>query len=384
MWDGRQVCLVARPATSPSGVGRYARSLQRELRTLGVDATLVPEAPPRLPKWLNHLAGRHGWDAAAFLSSYPLRLPLPPGALVHVTAQTFGSFLWAQPGCIVTIHDWVRAERGASMAGSATTALVDAMARQGLRRAQAVITDSEAIRQECFAHHLRPARGVHVVSLGFDPAIFRLRAPSVDVWQWLHLPEEAPFLLYVGTEAPRKNVAWLLKVLARLRATGAPDVLLVKVGPPIYSAQRDHLTDLAVNLGVSKQVCWLDSVDDARLVDLYNAAAVYVSAAQQEGFGLPVLEAMACGCPVVVSDISAHRELVGDAGALVSPTALDAWCAALHQRLHRPAERQRWSAQAILRARSFTWQETARQTLAVYRQTVALGDPLSWPARAPS
>jgi glycosyltransferase involved in cell wall biosynthesis len=182
------------------------------------------------------------------------------------------------------------------------------------------------------------------------------------------LPDGAPVLLYVGTEAPRKRVDFLIRLLAGLRHGDYPNAVLVKVGAPVHPGRRDELQALAAALDVATAVYWFDAVAEQELAWLYNLATVYVSAAEREGFGLPVLEAMASACAVVVSDLPAHWEVTAGAGCLVPADDLEAWMVAMGAILGDDNRRRAMAARAEERAADFTWRRTAERTLAVYER----------------
>lgn len=359
------VDLVARPAGGRTGVGRYAAALCRELGTLGVDARLTPTIGGALPALLGRATRRRGLDLHSFLASYPLYVPTRRGVLVHATAQTFASMLWLQPGAVVTVHDLFPDDH-ATGKRSAVNRLVDAAARLALRRAAAVLTGSQATAAICRARGLVGTWGVTATSYGVDHRLFRRQAVPESYGASMGLPAETPVLLYVGTEAPRKRVNVLIRLLARLRHGKVPDLVLVKVGAPTDAVRREELRALATALDVADAVLWLDGVGEQELVWLYNRATVYVSAASREGFGLPVLEAMACGCAVALSDLPAHREVVGDAGLLVTQDGPDGWEAAVGALLPDHDRRRSLGDRAQERAALFTWRRTAERTVHVY------------------
>jgi glycosyltransferase involved in cell wall biosynthesis len=122
----------------------------------------------------------------------------------------------------------------------------------------------------------------------------------------------------------------------------------------------------ARSLGIAEAILWVDHAGDDDLAGLYNLASVYVSAASREGFGLPVLEAMACGAAVAVSDVAAHREVVGAAGFLLPEDDLDAWESAVGGLLLDRGAAKTIGAKAEERASQFTWRRTAERTLEAY------------------
>jgi glycosyltransferase involved in cell wall biosynthesis len=359
------VDLVARPVSSPTGVGRYAAALQRELLTLGVDAQLRPTFSATVLPTLTAWTRKRGFDAQAFLASYPPLVPHRRHALLHLTAQTFASALWLQPGAVVTVHDLFPGEGGRR---ATVTRLVDGLSRLGLRRASAIVTGSQATAAICRARGLGGPYGVTAASYGVDHGVFRRRPVPERFAASLALPVGASVLLYVGTEARRKRFELLVHLLARLRHGPVPNTVLLKVGAATDMARREELRALAGALDVTDGIRWLDRVTERQLVWLYNLAHVYVSAAEREGFGLPILEAMACGCPVVATDLAPHREIVNRTGELIQvgdEAALERAVAAL---LRESERREALGELAVERAALFTWRRTAEAVAAVYER----------------
>ncbi|HEX6401365.1 MAG TPA: glycosyltransferase family 1 protein, partial [Actinomycetota bacterium] len=232
-----------------------------------------------------------------------------------------------------------------------------------LERADRVIVVSEHTREDVVAQYgLDPAR-VHVVPEGVDPRFRPDPDPSAieTVRRRYGLPPRT--ILYVGTIQPRKNLTTLVDAFARIRARH-PDAGLVIAGAKgwLYEPFLRRLRD--PDIGPS--VVLAGRVAEADLPALFAAAELFVYPSLFEGFGLPPLEAMASGTPVVCSDATSLPEVVGDAGLLVPPLDVDGWAAAIERLLGDEDERARLRAAGIARAGGFTWDEAARRTAAVY------------------
>ncbi|HZK67865.1 MAG TPA: glycosyltransferase family 1 protein [Chloroflexota bacterium] len=180
----------------------------------------------------------------------------------------------------------------------------------------------------------------------------------------LGLPDR--FVLFVGTLEPRKNLPVLLEAFAGIwRAHRVPLVVVGGKGwlyEEIFRA-RDRL-------GLTQEVCFAGPVPADQLLYYYNSATCLVMPSLYEGFGMPVLEAMACGIPVVVSDVSSLPEVVGDAGIRVAPENPEAWEAALVQLIGDSEMRADLGARGLRRAGGFSWEKTAVETLSVYHRAV--------------
>jgi len=179
-----------------------------------------------------------------------------------------------------------------------------------------------------------------------------------------HLPSE--FILFVSTIEPRKNLPTLLRAFRRLRDNYKSQATLAIAGNRGWLAEEvDAVLD---ELRLGDAVRFLGGVANEELVYLYNAAKLFVLPSFYEGFGLPPLEAMACGTPVIVSKVSSLPEVVGDAGLLVEPEDVEGLTVAMWRVLTDDNLRREMRAKGLKRAAKFSWERAARETLAVYRQ----------------
>lgn len=182
-----------------------------------------------------------------------------------------------------------------------------------------------------------------------------------------------PFVLAVGNLQPRKNLLRLIAAYARMtHAHPERKEQLVLVGKAQW--RETELSQLIRDLGIADRVIFTGYVSDDDLISLYNHAAAFAYPSLYEGFGLPVLEAMACGAPVLTSNVTSIPEVAGDAALLVDPTDTDAIANGLFTILQDTALQARLSALGLEQARRFTWRSTAEATLAVY-QAAANGSP---------
>ncbi|HEV2062559.1 MAG TPA: glycosyltransferase family 1 protein [Solirubrobacteraceae bacterium] len=226
----------------------------------------------------------------------------------------------------------------------------------GIRRATAVIAASHATRRDLVEHvGLEPGR-VHVVHEAIDHDLYRPVSRRVV---------EGPYVLYVGTEHPRKNFGRVLEAFARLRR---PGLRLVKAGGP-GKGEWDFRTATdrkLAGLGLGEEVVFTGRIPDEDLVALYSGALCLIFPSLYEGFGFPVLEAMACGCPVVTSTASSLPEVAGDAALLVDPCESAAIAAAAARLVDDDALRRDVAERGRRHAAGFTWERCARETLRVY------------------
>jgi glycosyltransferase involved in cell wall biosynthesis len=212
-----------------------------------------------------------------------------------------------------------------------------------------------------------PAERVRTIHCGVDALYRPLPAADVDAFRRAKgLPQR--FILFLGTIEPRKNVGRLVEAFANL-ALSAPgdmaDLHLVIAGGTgwMFDAILARIQDSPVHARIHLP----GYVPEEEKPLWYNAATCFCYPSLYEGFGLPPLEAMACGVPVIASDVSSLPEVVGDAGIVVPPTDTDALTDALHRVLADATLRTEMAQRGLARAARFTWAEAARQTVAAYR-----------------
>lgn len=237
-----------------------------------------------------------------------------------------------------------------------------------VHRADRIIAVSHTTRAELTEYTGVPPDRIHVIPEAADPA-FRPLPPDQVTAALARLGLTPGYVLFVGTLEPRKNIPGLLHAYRRLLDE-------YRLDPPLVLAGRrgwlyDEITQVEQALGLSGRVCHLDAVADGDLPVLYNGAALHVLPSFYEGFGLPALEAMACGTPTVVSNRGALPEVVGDAGLQTNPEDPDELAAALARGLSDAQLRAELRARGLERAATFSWESTARQTLAIYRLLIA-------------
>jgi glycosyltransferase involved in cell wall biosynthesis len=270
---------------------------------------------------------------------------------------------------VVTIHDihpviqrehWGWAgSRGANLALRTHIPLA-------LRQARRILTPSEYVKQTvCERYRVAPEKVV-VTPHGTDPFFLAPPAPG-EIEASERRVSAGRFLLYVGAPAPHKNLTGLLRAFARLRTRPeAEGVRLVAVNGP--AGRFRDLAPLIRELGLGDAVTLTGYVDDAVLRALYHRAVALVLPSFGEGFGLPVLEAMACGTPVVTSRVSALPEVAADAALYIDPREPDDIAAAMARLLADEALRRELACRGRARATAFSWDRTVAQVLRAYRE----------------
>lgn len=240
-----------------------------------------------------------------------------------------------------------------------------------LKSASAVICVSQHARQELLKFYQVPAEKVHVVYNGVDQTQFSPNA-TLDA-EWAHsIGLKKDYILHVGLLSWRKNLPMLLRALALLRVRGQlKNYQLVLAGPElaVLSGSKE-IHDSIRELGLEDMVILTGFVPDGKMPGLYAHAKLLVMPSIYEGFGLPVIEAMASGTPVIASDVSSLPEIAGDAAVLVTPTDESAWAEAIARVLEDTATSDQLRKKGIAQAQQFSWKTAAEETLAVYHDVV--------------
>lgn len=348
------------------GLRTYTMGLTRGLLALDGDhqVTLIHRRAGPFYMDKPHLrVDGFGGKALRKLALLPLRLSGHGFDLVHDTYH-FPPFLGPVPYArVVTI-------------GDLTSLVLDThiwrlklahrlLVRPLARRADQVVTFSEHSRKDIARLLDIPLERISVTYPAAPDTIrpVRDRRTLTAVRERYGLPED--FLLFVGTLEPRKNVRRLIKAFGRA-APALPGTALALVGPQGWRMSDPAAT--AEEAGVSQRVVVTGPVPDDELAALYSAATALVYPSLYEGFGLPPLEAMRCGCPVITSNVSSLPEVTGDAAVLVDPCSLEELAEAMVRVVNDRSLREELAERGEKRARRFTWERCARDTLAAYRR----------------
>lgn len=275
--------------------------------------------------------------------------------------------LWPPCPFIVTVHDaslWLYPQYHYSRRLLAMRPLIPVVAR----RAAAVIAVSQSAKRDIVRVLGLPPQKVHVI---YEAPAPHFRPLPYGAWveetrKRLALPQR--FILYVGTIEPRKNLVRLLRAFARLKQGHGIPHALVLVGQRGWKEATIFAT--VERLALTHDVRFLGYVSDEDLVALYNLADVFVFPSLYEGFGLPVVEAMACGTPVVTSNRGALAEVTDGAAELVDPEDEESIAEGIRRVLWEPGRAAALGQWGRKRAQRFRWQQAAAETIALYRAIV--------------
>ncbi|HKG58265.1 MAG TPA: glycosyltransferase family 1 protein [Pyrinomonadaceae bacterium] len=346
------IALDGMPLASPlTGVGHYTAELARSL------AAVAPS------------------DSFTFISSHGLlkRRWWSLGLPLHLLRNSFDLFhgtnyeipFWSRRPTVVTIHDL-------------SLMLLEGVHREELigrsrwrlpwmaKRASRIITPSNSIKKElCEAFKIHPDKVA--VTPEAPRAVFKRRE---DPELLRRLGIEGDFILFVGTIEPRKNLHRLVEAFDQiLRNTSLSPKLVIAGG---QGWMMDDFVSFIAEKGVADRVCLTGYLHDEELCALYSTCAAFIYPSLYEGFGLPPLEAMACGAPVITSRTPALMETAGDAARLVDPKNIDDIAHAMTEMLSDEKARDHYAELGKVQVKKFTWEQTALKTLEIYREVLSL------------
>lgn len=359
--------------TKPTGIGQYISSL-------------VPELIRQAPDWRFHLLRRVApWPdyglaqlEATNLTHHPTDLPhmalrqhveLPRlarrlGATLLHYPHFDAPVLWQPVPVVVTLHDakYLVHPEFFPRLSFVKRAYMRFCFAQSLRRAAAVMVDSASTAADLSRLFATPAERMRLVYPAANPRFQRASEGAVaGLRQRYSLVR--PFILSVGERRPHKNHTGLIRAYAASQSRQTHDLVI------IGQAYEDYTEPESVvrQSGVQERVRLLNDVTDADLVAFYTAADLFVLVSLYEGFGLPIVEAMACGAPVITAATTSAGEVAGEGGVQVDPHDTVSIAAAIDRVLQDPTFRQELVRRGEARSQTFSWQRAADQTLAVYR-----------------
>lgn len=369
---GRILIDITAAVRQGAGIGRYARELTRAILWVFPEHryTLFYAGPVRFPPaWAD---APHVRLRAAPLPEkgmvwlwHRLRLPLPLEALAGPADLVYSPDFLLPPTLpgrrtLLTVHD-LSFEIMPETLPEPLVAYLRRNVPRAVRRATHILADSESTRRDLIRLWGVPPERISVLYSGVEPRFRPIEDPEEQarvrarygLGPW-------PFLLTVGTVQPRKNYPRLIEAFVALVREGTfPEGHLVIVGEAGWKAEGTF--EAIQRSGMADRIHWLGFVADEDLPALYSAATAFALVSRYEGFGLPALEAMACGTPVVVSRTSSLPEVVGEAGVQVDPESVEDIARGLRVALEDPERRAALRAAGLERARRFTWEAAARR-----------------------
>ncbi len=376
-----RVTLDAGPAVHQrAGLARYTERLASALwqncrREVDLNLFYNSHSGHQLPAAIASVPARtiqlrqHPWRLGA-LACQLLRVPfierrLPANGVYHAAEHLLP---WMARPAVMTVHDLIF-ERFPLHHTRANRAYLRVAMPLFVRRADAIIAVSQHTKGDLLDLYATPSQKVYVVDEGIDEHFRQADEGEIRRAREKHSVRR-PYLLMVGTLEPRKNHAVAFEALARLKAGGWPHCLVVAGGRGwLFEAVRRQVEAL----DLTADIIFAGAVPDADLPALYSGADCFLMPSLYEGFGIPVLEAMACGAPVVSSKASSLPYVAGDAALFIEPLTAQALAAAVGQVLSNPDLAAAMRANGLRQASRFCWQRTAQETVHVYRAAAAQG-----------
>ncbi len=337
-----------------TGLSRYTKELYKELLQRKDISVAIKETPA--PSFIVTVIGKIiGKDLNTVLKGTPLTFPkINKDKIIHCTNQNLViPLLWKKRKCIVTVHDLIPLTKVEQ--NNTSKKFLFLFIKKALRKATHIIADSHHTKKDIIKFIGYPEEKITVIPLGIDPNEFFDKK----------IKREKNTILYVGSEHKRKNIELIIKAIALL-AKEMPDFRFVKVGKAQDKVMREKLKNLVTELNIEKNVIWKDYVEN--LADEYNKATVFVFPSLYEGFGFPVLEAMACGCPVICSNKTSLPELAGDAALYINGEDEKELANAIKNVLKNKTLQENLQKKGMKQAKKFTWEKCGEETVRIYEK----------------
>ncbi len=382
-WAPLKACIdVSAAVHRRAGLGRYAQELVKGLVDLGRDAVAAPAgegtSPLQLTAFYHQRGEAHLDPPIDQLPRITTRLSVRPWRLTTALAYFTGIGMDRMFGdadvfhatehllprlrrirSVFTLHDLIF-QFDPDSHKPLNIAFLKTLMPRFLKAADAIIAVSECSKRDAVNLYRIPAEKIHVIYEGVDPRFTPITDPErlVRVRVKYHLPER--FILHVGTIEPRKNLPLLFEVAAQTKQSVVVAGKLGWLTEPILAKVQE--------LGVEDRVAFTGFVADDDLPALISAATVLAMPSRYEGFGLPILEALACGTPVIASDTSSLPEVGGEAALYAKPDDARAWIEMIDRVREEPQLRASLREKGLQQAAKFRWDTTARETVEVYQQ----------------
>ena len=347
----------AGPGNRQTGITRYITELTNALKPeLGPEDDLI-------------MLGDHLRDTSKAIRILWEQTGLPVAASRAGASVLHGPMSvvpWASPvPSVMTVHD-LAFLKFPGQVSRAKREWLSTATRLSAQRSARIITVSEHTKSDLIDWLSIDADKVVAIPLAPSGKIRRVQGDELHRFKEVH-DLQRPFVLCVGTLEPRKNLPLLLRAFSAIRGEVEHDLVLVGPSGWLLGELKETLSSL--NLGA--RVRMTGFVSDEELGGWYSAADLLAFPSLYEGFGLPTVEAMSCGTPVLASNTSCFPEVIGEAGVMVPPTDESRWSEALVSVLTSPGLRQDLAARGLVRAETFSWRNTAQRTMAVYRSAEA-------------
>ena len=344
------------------GIARYSRELMTELQRVGLNFAVLKAGSTTSVNGEIAIRGARLLPGLLTIGQIEIARVAHKKRLALIHDPTGCAPLWfASVNRVVTIHDVI------PHIYPETSSKLDWMIHHYwlpliVKRLDAIITISEQSKADLLLHLRAKPEAITVIPPAASPMYRPLESREIEM-RLLRLGISFPYILYVGSIEARKNLARLLEAYAQVRSWSKKWKLVI-VGAPKWKYSSVFST--LEQLQLTSDVHFTGYVPEEDLPVLYNGASLFVFPSLYEGFGLPVLEAMSCGTPVIASNCASLPEVAGQAALLIDPMDIHTISGAIQQVLGEPDLARSMRQKGIVQAQQFSWDQTARRTIAVY------------------
>lgn len=367
-----------------SGVGSRAHEIARRIRSEDMEASLVfldgekgqisevsditsPSLSFVRRGGVRRLPGALGSKSISWIR---LAKKIPSFDIYDLSNQSLAFIAKTRHPSVVTVHDLIELTHPQD----AKAKLLNQYLMGGISRSDKIIAVSEYTKREVCDYF-----GIHEENIAVIPNGVREEYVPIENFAstiaYQHLLQEyglsgkphVPLLLHVGSDHPRKNLSTVLRVLAMLKKQ-YPNILLIKIGTPGILSGRQAFLEGIDTLRLRENVKILGTVSPERMNELYNIATALVFPSYYEGFGLPLLEAMAAGCPVVCSNTTSLPEVAGDGAILHDPDNAEAFAKSIEHIIHNADFKNSLVERGVKQAAKFSWDAAARDMVEIYKK----------------
>ncbi|WP_339376722.1 glycosyltransferase family 4 protein [Chlorogloea sp. CCALA 695] len=371
-----RVVILRRSLGASFSMDVYADGLVAGLKVARPEWEIVELAPkPYLPEQKNSSWSTGLWKYYERYWRYPLTVKQEKADLFHVIDHSDGHLVYwlkkTNRPIAVTCHDLINLVNPENLDNQARIPAISMAvwkyAVRGLKKADRIVAVSAHTAKDIVQQlHIKKEQ-IIIVPDAVESLFHPLVPDKVAFFRSQHrILAETMCLLHVGSNHPRKNVSTVLKVLDALKTQGL-SIHLWKVGADFTNEQKIFIQTHSLETSVT----YLGKPDKQTLVEIYNAADVLMSPSHYEGFGMTVIEAMACGTPVVAANVTSLPEVVGDAGVLLKPTDVQAMVEVVWHLYQDSNYRQSLREKGLNRAKLFTWEATAKLLATEYEKLIA-------------
>lgn len=341
-----------------SGRVVYEQEIQKRLKS--VKLNLIEYVPSKINikgvSFISRAAKRFLWFP------HQLKKRVKKDKITHLTSEDFAYLLnfIKFKKVIITCHDlipWVyNKERS----------LFLRLNMRGLKKADRIITVSNFSKNDLVKYLKYPTDKIDVITDAVDHSRYYQKR-NKEILKKYNIPENEKVILFVGSEQKRQNLPFLIESFYELKKI-MPEVKLLKIGNPQAPGKRKELLNLIKNLGLEKEVIFTGFAKEEDLPKFYNAADLFVYPCLYAGFGIPPLEAMACGTPVIASNLTSLPEVIGNAGTIINPFDKNQLVEAMYEVLTNKDLRENLINRGLERAKIFSWERAAKETLMIYEK----------------